>query len=58
MQNTQNTQNTLKVTAGAVAIIATVDVFGFIAWAASSQVPADSFYIGSITAHVLRALFF
>lgn len=51
-------QNIIKVAAGAVAVIAAVDVFGFMAWAASGQTPADSFYIGSITAHVLRALIF
>lgn len=49
-------QNIIKYTAGAVAIIATVDVFGFMAWVASGQTPADGFYIGAITANVLRAL--
>ena len=42
------------VIAGVIATIAAVDVFGFMAWIASGQHPADSFYIGTLTAHAIR----
>lgn len=41
-------------TLGAVAIVGAVDVFGFLAWVASGQVPVDGWYIGALTANVLR----
>lgn len=41
---------------GVLVAILTIDAFGFVAWIASGQTPADNFYIGSITAHILRAL--
>lgn len=37
----------------AVGILA-VDAIGFFAWVASGQYPADGFYIGTITAHILK----
>ena len=33
-----------------------IDMLAFIAWALSGQHPVDNFYIGSITAHILRAI--
>ncbi|MCR4307816.1 MAG: hypothetical protein NUV80_04585 [Candidatus Berkelbacteria bacterium] len=44
--------------AGALAVVVAVDLFGFMAWIASGQTPADGFYIGRITAEVLRAILF
>lgn len=37
--------------AGAVLLI---DALGFLLWAMSGQLPVDDFYIGTITAHILR----
>lgn len=34
-----------------------IDFLGFVAWSFSGQLPADSFYIGSIT-HSFISLFF
>ena len=51
-------KNIIKTAGGALAILAMVDAFGFIAWVASGQTPADGFYIGALTASVLRALIF
>jgi len=50
-------KNIILYTAGAVAVILTVDALGFIAWIASGQTPVDGFHAGRITAEVLRALF-
>jgi len=36
-------------------IILAIDFLGFMAWIISGQYPADSFYLGSITAHILQA---
>lgn len=36
--------------------IITLDALGFIAWAFSGQYPADGCYLGTITAHILRAI--
>lgn len=48
----------LKIIGGTLCAILAVDFFGFVAWIASGQIPADNFYIGTITAHILRALLF
>lgn len=34
-----------------------LDVLGFMLWAISGQVPVDSFYVGTITAHLLGLFF-
>ena len=34
--------------------ILSIDALGFIAWAMSGQYPIDGFYVGTITAHLLR----
>lgn len=36
-----------------VGTILTLDAIGFIAWVASGQVPPDSFYLGTLTAHMV-----
>ena len=51
-------QNILKVVGGAVAVLIIIDMLGFGVWIVSGQHPVDDFYIGTLTAHVLRALFF
>lgn len=51
-------KDTIKTIAGAFAVVAGVDMFGFVAWVASGQTPADGFYVGALTASVLRALIF
>jgi hypothetical protein len=35
-------------------IIITIDFLGLLAWVYSGQVPADNFFIGSITYHLLH----
>lgn len=32
-----------------------LDALGFMLWAMSGQLPVDQFYIGTITAHIVRA---
>lgn len=52
-------RNILKILGGGIIAILVLDIFGFIFWILSGQTPpVDSFYIGTITAHALRALFF
>jgi len=49
-------KNTLNI-AGIIAFfILVVDFFGFMAWALSGQQPVDGFYLGAITANILRAI--
>jgi len=33
-----------------------VDFMGFASWIASGQVPADGFYLGRITAEIIKAI--
>lgn len=33
------------------------DFIGFMAWATSGQLPVDSFYVGTITTHLLKLIF-
>jgi hypothetical protein len=49
-------KNTLQTVGYIAAAIMAVDVLGFMAWILSGQYPADNFYIGTITAHILRAI--
>lgn len=35
-----------------------IDMLGFVVWIISGQLPVDSFYIGTITAHILQAIIF
>jgi hypothetical protein len=51
-------KKTLKTIGLVLLAILAVDFFGFMAWAMSGQYPLDDFYIGTLTAHVLRALFY
>lgn len=51
-------RNALNIIGGGIGLVLLVDFFGFCAWILSGQTPGDSFYIGSITAHILRAIFF
>lgn len=44
----------LEYAALTAAAIVAVDFAGFTMWVASGQFPVDDFYIGTITAHVLR----
>lgn len=40
-----------------IAIILALDFLGFVAWILSGQSPAgDMYYLGSITAHILKAI--
>lgn len=39
-------------------VIVLVDFFGFVSWVASGQQPLDGYYVGTLTAHTLRALLF
>ncbi len=47
----------LSFTIDAVLIILTLDFLGFVMWAMSGQMPADGFYIGAITHHLLTFFF-
>lgn len=49
-------KDTLKIAGGVIAVVLIVDAFGFLAWVLSGQHPLDNFYIGTITAHVLRLI--
>ena len=48
----------LKIVGGVITAVLVLDAFGFIAWVLSGQHPLDNFYIGTITAHVLRAIIY
>lgn len=42
---------------GIIAIaVVLIDVLGFMAWVWSGQIPADGFYIGAITANIIKAI--
>lgn len=49
-------KNIAKIALGVVAIVIAVDFLGFMAWIASGQTPVDGFYVGAITANVLKAI--
>lgn len=51
-------KDTLKIIGGTACAILAVDFFGFAAWILSGQMPTDNFYIGTITAHILRVILF
>lgn len=51
-------KDTLKIIGGVIIAVLVLDAFGFMAWVLSGQLPADDFYIGTITAHVLRAIIY
>ena len=57
-QNKSTARKVAEIVAGALGVVVAVDLFGFMAWIASGQAPVDGFYIGRITAEVLRALLF
>lgn len=40
-----------------LASVLALDLFGFIAWFASNQSPADGFYIGAITANIIKLFY-
>jgi len=41
-----------------IIIVLVLDAIGFMFWILSGQHPVDQFYVGSITANIIRALFF
>lgn len=41
----------------AILTVLAVDVIGFVFWVASGQFPLDNFYVGTITAHIIRFVF-
>jgi hypothetical protein len=53
-QQKNTMKDTLKIIGGVIVAILLVDAFGFMAWIYSGQTPVDNFYIGTITAHVLK----
>ena len=46
-------KDTTKIIEGVLIFALAADVFGFMVWVLSGQVPADNFYLGTITAHVV-----
>lgn len=49
-------KNIIKIVGGVIGAVLALDAFVFIAWILSGQYPVDDFYIGTITAHILRAI--
>ena len=47
---------TLQEVSTIIIFILLLDVAGFAAWLVSDQVPADHFYVGGLTAYVLRVV--
>lgn len=41
----------------AIVTLIFVDAFGFVVWVYSGQHPVDNAYVGSVTAHIIQALF-
>lgn len=41
---------------GIALAILVIDFMGFASWVASGQVPADGFYLGRITAEIIKAI--
>lgn len=39
-------------------VLLAIDFVGMIAWGMSGQHPVDNFYIGSVSTHIIRAIFF
>lgn len=46
----------MKTILGVIALIALIDMFGFVMWALSGQLPADSFFVGAITRNILQII--
>lgn len=51
-----NAKAILGIIATIAIIIMALDIIGFMGWALSGQQPADGFYVGTITTHILRAV--
>lgn len=49
-------KETLKIAGTLALLILFIDFCGFVAWVASGQHPADGFYIGAITANILKLI--
>ncbi len=49
----ETTKDVIKVIVGVVIVMLLVDFFGYAAWTISGQKPADGFYFGATTAHVI-----
>lgn len=49
-------RNALKIIGGAITFLLLVDFLGFSFWFLSGQLPTDNVYVGTITAHILRAI--
>lgn len=47
---------TAKIIAGASIAILAIDFVGFASWVVSGQVPVDGFYLGRITAEIIKAI--
>ena len=46
----------LKTIGWIVLLTIAIDATGFVAWTVSGQHPVDQFYIGTITAHTIKAI--
>lgn len=49
-------QNTVRIVRFLVSLVLLIDALGFIVWVLSGQKPIDGWYIGAVTAHVVRAV--
>jgi hypothetical protein len=48
--------NTLKLIGALILVLLIIDFLGAIAWIASNQQPQGTFYIGTLTLHLLRVI--
>lgn len=51
-------QKIIKFSLTALVTLLALDFIGFIAWGMSGQLPVDGFFLGTITKHILQAIFF
>lgn len=55
--NKENIIGVVQVLATLLFLALAFDALAFLTWAYSGQIPPDSFYAGSITAHILAAIY-
>lgn len=44
----------MKYVVSVLALVLILDMWGFVLWSGTGQVPQGEFYIGSITSHLLK----
>ena len=46
----------MQIVGGILVLAMLADILGFAAWIISGQLPVDNFYLGTITANILKAI--